>query len=215
MKRVGCWDRVAAQLEHRDIARPVDPEQLYAALGFPVPGRRRDRGGASTPAREAASRRLLAEVGPEISAVGQPTFGSWKDCLPDAINAIMACVGRPVSAWAKYADALRRISLACRPERCMGVPVSLDPARTGAPIFGASQAHTPDLGGNRADCRPLGGVVAPAVPAPCGPHAPTRGWCRRRNDDRGFWSSRAFGGRKGAKTRTPTVRADPATAQTD
>jgi uncharacterized protein HemY len=33
-------DRVAAQLEHRDIARPVDPQQLYAALGFSVPARR-------------------------------------------------------------------------------------------------------------------------------------------------------------------------------
>ena len=41
-------DRVAAQLEHRDIVRPVDPEQLYAALGFPVPGRR-ETGDAQAP----------------------------------------------------------------------------------------------------------------------------------------------------------------------
>ena len=41
-------DRVVAQLEHRDIGRPVDPEQLYAALGFPVP-RRRETGEAQAP----------------------------------------------------------------------------------------------------------------------------------------------------------------------
>ena len=44
----GLLDRVAAQLEHRDIARPVDPEQLYAALGFPVPSRR-ETGEAQAP----------------------------------------------------------------------------------------------------------------------------------------------------------------------
>ena len=41
-------DRVTAQLEHRDIVRPVNPEQLYAALGFLVP-RRRETGEAQAP----------------------------------------------------------------------------------------------------------------------------------------------------------------------
>ncbi len=92
---------------------------------------------------------------------------------------------RSSSAWAKYADALRRISLAWRSSRISRSsalirsrsslvrpgrwPRSRSACRT---QLAQRLAGAADLRRNRADRRPLRGVIAAGAPAPSAPRAP-------------------------------------------
>ena len=79
---------------------------------------------------------------------------------------------RSNSAIAKSADALRRISLACRGSRFSRSRTfsRLPSALVGPARRPRSRSRAADLAGNRADRRPLRRVLAPVLQAPGAPH---------------------------------------------